>query len=123
MQANKRRDTRPELRLRSALHALGLRFRVDRRPVAGIAGRADVVFTRRQMAVFVDGCFWHGCPVHYVAPGTNIGYWTAKVESNRRRDAAVTAALIGSGWRVVRVWEHDDAAASAAEIAILIRLR
>jgi len=121
MQANKRRDTLPELRLRSALFRMGLRFRVDRRPVAAITGRADVVFTRRRVAVFVDGCYWHGCPTHYVAPRTNAGYWSGKVDGNRRRDAATSAALIEAGWRVVRVWEHDEPLGAAAAIAAIVR--
>jgi DNA mismatch endonuclease (patch repair protein) len=123
MQGNRRRDTGPELRLRTALHALGLRFRVDRRPEAAIACRADVVFPRRRVAVFVDGCYWHGCPAHFVPPGTNRAYWSAKIDGNRRRDAATGAALEAAGWRVVRVWEHDDAAAAATAIETLVRLR
>lgn len=121
MQANKRRDTLPELRIRSALFRLGLRFRVDRRPVAVITGRADIVFTRRRVAVFVDGCYWHGCPTDYVAPATNAGYWSAKVDGNRRRDLATTAALLGAGWRVVRVWEHEEPTAVATAIATIVR--
>jgi DNA mismatch endonuclease (patch repair protein) len=120
MQANKRRDTAPELRIRSALHALGLRFRVDRRPIAAIAGRADVVFTRRHVAVFVDGCFWHGCAAHFSAPATNRAYWAAKIDGNRRRDHVTTAALEAAGWRVVRVWEHEDPVGAAASIATLV---
>jgi DNA mismatch endonuclease (patch repair protein) len=121
MRANRRRDTGPELRLRSALHALGLRFRVDRRPEIAIACRADVVFSRRRVAVFVDGCFWHGCPTHYVVPSTNRAYWTAKIEGNRRRDSAMAVALEAAGWRVVRVWEHEVPADAADAIAGLVR--
>lgn len=120
MRGNRRRDTGPELRLRSALHALGLRFRVDRRPDVAIACRADVVFSRRRVAVFVDGCYWHGCPAHYVVPATNRAYWTAKIDGNRRRDTATAAALEAAGWRVVRVWEHEDAAGAAREIASVL---
>jgi DNA mismatch endonuclease, patch repair protein len=121
MQANTRRDTRPELRLRSALFGLGLRFRVDRRPVPGIRCRADIVFPRRRVAVFLDGCYWHGCPSHYVAPATNAGYWAAKVAGNQRRDTVTGAALVEAGWRVVRVWEHEATADVAATIAELVR--
>jgi DNA mismatch endonuclease (patch repair protein) len=121
MQGNRRRDTGPELRLRSALHALGLRFRVDRRPVTAIACRADVVFARRRLAIFVDGCYWHGCPTHFVAPVTNRGYWAAKVEGNRQRDASTASRIEDAGWRVIRVWEHEDAAEAAQAIARLIR--
>src|SRR4051794_28603431 len=88
MRANRRRDTGPELELRSALHALGLRFRVDVpiRPSEGRPVRPDVVFPRRRVAVFVDGCFWHGCPAHWTRSRTNQGYWDEKVVANRERD-------------------------------------
>jgi DNA mismatch endonuclease (patch repair protein) len=121
MQGNRRRDTGPELRLRSALHALGLRYRVDRRPVAAVPCRADIVFTRRRVAIFVDGCYWHGCPTHHVTPATNRPYWTAKIDGNRARDATTTRAIEAAGWRVIRVWEHDDAAVAATAIATLVR--
>lgn len=110
MRANPRRDTAPERRLRSALHALGLRYRVDypirlpgRRPV-----RPDVVFTRARVCVFVDGCFWHCCPVHGVAPGKNVGYWAPKLARNVARDRELELALADAGWQVIRVWEHDN---------------
>ena len=121
MQANKRRDTKPELRIRSALFGLGLRFRVDRRPDAAISGRADVVFPGRRVAVFVDGCYWHGCPSHYVAPSTNAAYWSAKVDGNRRRDATTSAALAAAGWTVIRIWEHEDPVVAAGAIATVVR--
>lgn len=118
MLGNRRRDSTPERRLRSALHANGLRYRVDR-PIS-VPGRRpirpDVVFTRTRVAVFVDGCFWHGCPEHGKPPRTNSTYWNAKIAINQTRDREQTAALEEAGWTVVRVWEHDDPASAAAVV-------
>jgi DNA mismatch endonuclease, patch repair protein len=110
MRGNQRRDTRPELALRSALHARGLRYRVDFpiRPATGIRPiRPDIVFTRAKIAVFVDGCFWHGCPDHGTKPTRNTDYWTAKLERNIERDRRNDALLEEAGWTVVRIWEHE----------------
>jgi DNA mismatch endonuclease (patch repair protein) len=118
MLANRRRDSRPERRLRSALHAGGLRFRVDL-PIR-VPGRRlihpDVVFTRARVVVFVDGCFWHGCPEHGRPPRTNSTYWSAKIAINQTRDREQTIALQEAGWIVVRVWEHEDPAAAAVAV-------
>lgn len=109
MRGNRRRDSAPELALRRALHAVGLRFRVDlpirvpdRRPI-----RPDIVFTRQRVAIFVDGCFWHGCPEHGRRPRTNATYWDAKVAVNQARDREQSDALRRAGWTVIRVWEHE----------------
>lgn len=99
----RRRDTRPELMVRRALHALGMRFRVDHR-VEGI--HADIVFPVERVAVFIDGCFWHGCPVHATRPKSNTAYWLPKLDENLRRDRRQTARLRRQGWTVIRVWEH-----------------
>jgi len=107
MQGNRSRDTAPELAVRSLLHGAGYRFRVDRRPLPAFPRRADIVFTRAKVAVFIDGCFWHGCPVHGRLPGTNRTYWTAKLRRNVERDEETTRVLQASGWVVVRVWEHE----------------
>jgi len=108
MRGNRRRDTLPELRLRRALHALGLRYRVDY-PVMTPSGRVrvDVAFPRRRLAVFVDGCFWHGCPEHGTKPRQNPQYWDAKIARNRERDRRNAEGLREMGWTVVRVWEHE----------------
>lgn len=98
------RNTGPERRLRSALWALGLRFRIH---AATPAGRPDVVFPRQRLAVFIDGCFWHGCPLHYVRPRSRLDHWVAKLRTNVNRDRQQTLELEGLGWRVVRVWEHE----------------
>ena len=122
MQGNVRRDTRPERALRSALHRLGLRYRVDLKLGVGrSAPRPDIVFTRARVAVFVDGCFWHGCPMHGVKPRANAEYWAAKVARNVMRDERNDATLFSLGWRVVRIWEHEDPGEAAARIARAVR--
>lgn len=117
MQANKGRDTGPERAVRSALHATGLRFRVcsplpfDRRR------RADILFPRAGLYVFIDGCFWHGCPQHFVMPKTNTDFWAAKIEGNRQRDDDSTTRLQDAGYTVLRFWEHEAPTSVAAVIA------
>jgi DNA mismatch endonuclease (patch repair protein) len=108
MLATRRRDTPAEVALRSALHRMGLRFRVDRPPLEGSRRRADIVFTRARVAVFVDGCFWHSCPQHATQPKVNVKWWAEKLEQNRRRDADTTRVLTEAGWTVLRFWEHED---------------
>lgn len=107
MQGNRSTDTRPEVRLRSALHQRGLRFRKHAAPEAGLHCRADVVFRREKVAVFLDGCFWHGCPDHGTRPATNRSYWDAKLDRNVERDRRNRAALTAAGWLVVEAWEHE----------------
>lgn len=117
MVANRRVDTKPEVRLRRAVHSFGLRFRKDFRVRLGHGRsdpRPDLVFTRVKVAVFVDGCFWHACPQHGHIPGSNSAYWTAKFDTNVDRDRRNDRALRQAGWHVVRIWEHvpvDEAAA------------
>jgi DNA mismatch endonuclease (patch repair protein) len=123
MRANRRRDTGPELAVRRLLHAAGQRYRVDFaiRPGAGRQVRPDIVFPARNIAVFIDGCFWHGCPVHATRPATNRAYWEDKIATNQARDAATTAALQANGWTVLRFWEHENPVEVAARIADLAR--
>lgn len=116
MVANKSRDTKPELRLRSQLHRRGLRFRVDIAPVKGTRRRADVVFTRTRIAVFVDGCFWHGCPDHFIEPKSNADYWRNKILTNVERDRDTDRKLLAAGWTVLRFWEHEEPEKAADEI-------
>ena len=107
MRANMPRDTCPEVLLRSALHRTGLRFRKDIAPEPSLRCRADIVFPRQKTCVFMDGCFWHGCPKHFRTPATNSEWWDEKIEDNRRRDRRKRRRLRSAGWCVIRVWEHD----------------
>ena len=104
MRSIRSRNTQPELLLRRELWRRGLRYRLGRR-VHGT--RPDLIFTRAKLAVFVDGCFWHGCPTHYRPPAGNAGYWRSKIEGNRARDARNNDALAESGWRALRLWECE----------------
>ena len=120
MKGNRSRDTRPEVRLRSALHRRGLRFRKEYAVhLADRRVKVDIAFTRDRIAVFVDGCFWHGCPEHGHQPRSNTHYWGPKLDRNRARDVAATRGLEEAGWRVLRLWEHvppDDAASAVAAV-------
>ncbi len=107
MRANRKRDTGPEVKLRSLLHAQGLRFRVNTKiSIRGLDVRPDIVFRRQQLAVFVDGCFWHSCRWHGTRPRVNTHYWIPKLKRVRARDRRVTKMLSRAGWTVIRVWEH-----------------
>lgn len=123
MQANRGRDTGPELRLRSLLHRRGLRYRVHVRPLVGLRRTADIVHRPTKVAVFMDGCFWHGCPDHFVEPRTNSAFWVPKIEANIRRDRETDAALVAAGWRVVRVWEHEDPSLAADRVILAVAER
>jgi DNA mismatch endonuclease (patch repair protein) len=108
MQAIRRTNTKPEILLRSALHRDGYRFRKDLSIYTSTRRvRPDIVFTARKVAVFVDGCFWHCCPVHGRQPTVNSGYWSPKLQRNVERDRLADAALRNDGWAVVRIWEHE----------------
>ncbi|WP_456824146.1 very short patch repair endonuclease [Cellulomonas sp. P5_E12] len=117
MSRARRRDTGPELALRSAVHALGLRYRVAY-PVPGQRRRTmDLAFTRARVAVFVDGCFWHGCPEHGTSPRLNSDWWRQKLDANRARDEDTNRVLGALGWVVIRVWEHENPEVAALRIA------
>ena len=107
--------------LRHELHRLGLRYRVDRAVIPGVRRRADVVFTRARVAVFVDGCFWHGCPVHGSQPKANAEWWASKLEANQARDLDTDVRLKAAAWMPVRVWEHENMRAAAKRIEALVR--
>ena len=117
MKANRRRDTSPELELRRALHAAGLRFRVDVPLPFDKRRRADVVFPRQKVAIFVDGCLWHRCPEHYTSPKANSAFWAEKATRNVERDRDTDARLEELGWTVLRCWEHEDLAGEAVAMA------
>jgi DNA mismatch endonuclease (patch repair protein) len=119
MSAIRRKDTKPELAIRSRLHARGYRFRVDHRldlPNARV--RPDIVFTRQKLAIFVDSCFFHVCPEHTPkADIRNPAYWIPKLQGNQARDARNKADLEKAGWRVLRIWSHTDPAEAVRLIA------
>ena len=124
MQLQRMRDTAPELAVRRLLHAMGLRYRVDTPPIAGLRRRADIVFSSARVAVYVDGCFWHGCVTHSSRTVVaNAVYWSDKIAGNRARDADTDARLTAAGWMVMRVWEHDDPADVAGRVAAAVRSR
>jgi DNA mismatch endonuclease (patch repair protein) len=120
MSRQRSRDTAPELALRRELHRRGLRFFVDRAPLPGLRRRADLVFPRRRLAVYVDGCFWHRCPQHATDPRRNGAWWADKLAGNVARDRATDAALAEAGWRVVRIWEHESPREAADRIQRLL---
>lgn len=122
MRRNRRRDTSAELAVRSELHRRGLRFRVDLRVrLAELSVRPDVVFRRAKLALFIDGCFWHRCPLHGTSPRTNPDYWLPKLNRNVARDREVDTALAAEGWRVLRVWEHENSVAVADRVTEALR--
>lgn len=121
MQAQRTRDTGPELAVRRLLHARGLRYRVDRAPLPGLRRRADIVFGPARLAVYIDGCFWHGCPQHGNQSRTNSDYWGPKLRGNRQRDAETDQALLQAGWTVLRAWEHEAPEVVAARVEQRLR--
>jgi DNA mismatch endonuclease (patch repair protein) len=123
MRGNRRRDTTPELALRRGVHALGLRYRVDAKPLPDLNRRADLVFTRAKVAVFLDGCYWHGCPEHGTIAKTNEQYWSPKIAGNRRRDADTDRRLVEAGWLPLRVWEHENVGEASQRVLALVRGR
>lgn len=123
MRSTPRRDTSGEMRVRRLLHASGLRYTVDARPLDCSPRRADVVFRRARVAVFVDGCFWHGCPRHGSWPKANSQFWREKILANKERDLDTTVRLRERGWLVIRIWEHDDPVSAASRIARRVRQR
>lgn len=123
MQHNHGRDTKPELRVRSELHRRGLRYRVNQK-VPGMARRTiDVSWPALRIAVFIDGCFWHGCPAHGSYPKANSQFWADKIQRNRQRDLETTGYLTNRGWLVLRFWEHEDPAHVADAITASVAHR
>jgi DNA mismatch endonuclease, patch repair protein len=120
MRGNGKTDTSPEVALRSVLHRRGLRFRKHAAPTPNIRCQVDILFRSARVAVFVDGCFWHGCPDHGTKPRTNSTYWVEKLARNAARDRLNDAALTGAGWKVIRIWEHEpvEDAAELVEHAV-----
>lgn len=121
MADQKSRDTQIEVALRSRLHARGLRYRIHAQPLPTLRREADILFPRVKVAVFVDGCFWHGCPEHGTTPKANSDWWRSKIERNRNRDLDTERRLRDAGWKVVRCWEHEDPDEMADRIERLVR--
>ena len=116
----RQKGTSAELHLRRALHAQGLRYRLHLAVLAKPRRTADIVFTKQRLAVFVDGCFWHGCPKHSSWPKSNADFWRNKIKTNKARDADTNERLKAAGWRVIRVWEHEDPTIAATLISSTI---
>lgn len=108
MRATPQRNTSAELAVRRLLHSHGYRYRVNLSPIAGLRSRADIVFTKHKIAIYIDGCFWHACPLHASWPKKNPQFWKSKIQENIRRDHRVQQELINSGWTVLRFWEHES---------------
>lgn len=121
MRNTAQRDNAVELAVRSALHRLGFRFRIHQRVVPGTKRTVDILLPRHRLAVFVNGCFWHGCPIHATWPKRNAEFWRIKIEANRERDADTDRRLQQAGWRVIRIWEHEQPNEAALRVAELIR--
>ncbi len=121
MKGNRSYDTKPETAIRSGLHKRGHRFRKSYLlKLNGATVRPDIVFPRKKIAVFIDGCFWHSCPIHGHLPKSNQQYWAPKLERNRQRDRRNDAALLAAGWKVLRFWEHVPAAEAIDGIVALL---
>jgi DNA mismatch endonuclease (patch repair protein) len=123
MRRQARRDTAAELAIRTILHRQGLRYRVDMRVLPGMTRRADVVFRRERIALFVDGCFWHGCPQHRTYPKSNADWWARKIQGNIDRDRDTDQQLQAAGWTVIRVWEHESPEKAAAIVMEAVKRR
>jgi DNA mismatch endonuclease (patch repair protein) len=120
MKATRQRDTPPELAVRRALRGLSLRYRIHYR-IPGVPHRADIAFPRDKVAIFIDGCFWHGCPDHGTWPKRNAAWWKEKIDRNVRRDRDAVDRLVAVGWRALRFWEHQSAETVAMDISEALR--
>lgn len=120
MRRQRRRDTTLEIEIRRRLHAAGYRFRVDHRLEQSLRVRGDIVFTRRRVVVFIDGCFWHGCPLHATEPKNNAEWWREKLAANIDRDRRTRSELEVLGWTVVQVWEHEPPETAVEAIRALL---
>ena len=123
MQANVGRETAAEEQVRRFLHKAGLRYRKDIRPIQALRCAADVVFTNAKLCIFIDGCFWHGCPIHFHAPRVHAGWWAEKIQANRERDRRNDRLLRAAGWRVVRMWEHEISDQKLTRLVMIVRRR
>ena len=120
MAAGRQKGTAPEVALRRELYRNGLRYRVNVEVLKKPRRVADVAFPRLRIAVFVDGCFWHGCPQHATWPKHNAEFWRQKIEANRQRDADTNARLRDGGWMVLRFWEHESPIEASKPVVRLV---
>ena len=120
MEAAKPKDTLPEMKLRTALEQLGKDFEVDVKPIEDLQRKADILFREDKVAVFVDGCFWHGCPMHGTLAKANAEFWIDKIKRNKERDKDTNQRFEAAGWTVIRVWEHEDPIEASMKIAKII---
>ena len=123
MSATGQKDTPPELKIRKLLFGMGLRYRVDHPVFTKPRRKGDIVFSKLKVAVFVDGCFWHGCPIHGTWPKANAEFWRKKIETNRQRDLDTNRRLEKAGWKVIRIWEHENPKEAAEMIAEVVEYR
>ncbi len=123
MQKQMRRDTDPEVQVRRRLHAAGIRYRVDNKLEADLRTRGDIVWRGLRIAVFIDGCYWHGCPLHATRPKANADWWARKLDGNVTRDRRADATLAARGWKVLRYWEHESPDAVADAVIVEIQRR
>lgn len=121
MAQQRSKDTAPEVAVRKALHARGVRFRIDVKLERDMRTRADIAWAGLKLAIFVDGCFWHSCPLHATRPKANAGWWDAKLAANVERDRRTEELLRARGWRVLRYWEHEHAGDVADDILRTMR--
>lgn len=122
MIAQRQRDTAAELKVRKLLHGRGLRYRVDYPVLTKPRRRADIAFVKMKVAVFIDGCFWHGCPKHGTHAKANAPFWKEKIDTNKKRDKDTNRRLRKLGWKVIRAWEHENPAIVAKKIEQAIKL-
>ncbi|MFJ2646370.1 very short patch repair endonuclease [Streptomyces sp. NPDC087420] len=120
MSRQARRDTEPEVAVRKLLHASGYRYRLNVRVPDMPRRTVDITFSKAKVAVFLDGCFWHGCPKHATQPKANAEWWREKLDRNMARDLETTEHMTALGWTVLRFWEHEAAAAVAARVAATV---
>lgn len=123
MRQQQKANTKPEVELRSELYRRGLRYRIDQAPIPGLRRRADLVFPGTRVAVFVHGCFWHGCPEHSRATKSNSKWWADKIAVNKQRDAQTIAALVAREWCPIQVWEHEPPAEAAQRVESVVKAR
>ncbi|MCK0517650.1 very short patch repair endonuclease [Williamsia sp. DF01-3] len=121
MSRQRRKNTAPEVEVRRELHARGVRFRTDVKLERDLRTRADIAWRRLKLAIFIDGCFWHGCPEHATRPAANAEWWAVKLDGNIARDRRTDAILADRGWTVLRFWEHQAPADVADAIVAVLR--